>query len=152
MKQLVENETFFESVSDLVGEGHSVTLRATGVSMRPFLENRRDEVQIEKAQAIDKYDIVLAKINNSVFVIHRVIDVDGNNFTLMGDGNLSGTERCVSSEIIGKATYIIRNGRRIDCSSKYFRFLSVLWVKARRIRRPLLAFWVRFILRKKPAR
>ena len=43
------NAALIEEVRRLVSEGHSVTLSVRGVSMRPFLEDRRDKAIIAPA-------------------------------------------------------------------------------------------------------
>ncbi len=45
------NEVFLKEVRTLIADGHHVTLRVRGVSMRPFLEDRRDKIVLTKPHA-----------------------------------------------------------------------------------------------------
>lgn len=48
------NDKFLPEVVRLLDEGHTVTLRLRGYSMRPFLENNRDKALLTKAGDIKK--------------------------------------------------------------------------------------------------
>ena len=57
--------------------------------------------------------IVLARTEANGVVLHRVVDIQGERLTLMGDGNLVQRETCSVSDVVGIAEYIIRyDGRK----------------------------------------
>ena len=60
----MQNSEFLPEVVKLLDEGHTVTLRLRGVSMRPFLEDRRDKALITKAKAVRRGDAVLACVGD----------------------------------------------------------------------------------------
>lgn len=82
----------------MMDEGHTVTIILKGFSMRPFLENNRDKALMKKAVSPQKGDPVLAEIKPQMYVLHRIIDINGDNVALRGDGNL-GTEQCQLKDI-----------------------------------------------------
>lgn len=86
-------QSFYQEVVKILNEGHTVTLRLRGYSMRPFLENDRDKALLVKPSSIKVGDPVLAEINPLHFVLHRIDSIEGDNVTLRGDGNL-GVEHC----------------------------------------------------------
>ena len=54
------NSEFLPEISKILDEGHTVTLKLRGRSMRPFLEDGRDKALIKKADDIHVGDAVLA--------------------------------------------------------------------------------------------
>lgn len=139
MKKLVNNEILLDCADQMLKEGHSVTIRVAGYSMRPILEHRRDDVTLVKPDldALQLYDVLLFKINGK-YVLHRLLSINGDKLTFMGDGNLQGMEQCTKADVVGIASQFIRKGRVINCDSKWFRRYGWLWNKLRPIRRWLL--------------
>jgi hypothetical protein len=108
------NETLLPEIVKIMDEGHTVTLRLRGFSMRPFLEDNRDKALLVKAKDVHKGDAVLAEISPKHFVLHRIIKIEGYNITLRGDGNL-GVEHCKMNDVKGFVLGFYRKGReKID--------------------------------------
>lgn len=122
----------------MLQSGHSVTMRAKGNSMFPFIRSERDSVVLERKQEIAVGSIVLARLQNGSYVLHRVYRLEKEAVVLMGDGNLYATERCHRNEVVGVVTQIIRDGRQVDCISRKERFKAWGWRKLLPIRRVLL--------------
>jgi hypothetical protein len=51
-------------------------------------------------------DIVLARLPGPTYVLHRVVDRNRSLLTLMGDGNIRGTESCTRDDVMGTVTSI----------------------------------------------
>ena len=94
----VSNELFFSGVEQLLAEGKSVRIKAKGRSMEPFIRDGRDEIVLAAGIQARKGCIILAKTGEGI-VLHRVINIEGNAVTLMGDGNLYKTESCLREDI-----------------------------------------------------
>lgn len=139
----LDNAEFIPRIGDFVNEGHSVTIQVRGFSMRPFVENARDKAVIVKCSTVRRGDAVLAKVEGGRFVLHRVVRVEGDRLTLMGDGNVCGTEHCRTSDIVGKVAAFIRKGRTKPDSTDgtKWKVYSFLWMHLRWARRWLLAFY-----------
>ena len=137
------NAALIEEVRRLVSEGHSVTLSVRGVSMRPFLEDRRDKAIIAPCADPHKGDAVLAEVAPGKYVLHRVVGMDGDRLVLMGDGNVAGVELCRRSDVIGRATGFLRTGRAVSDATDglKWRLYSAVWTRLRPVRRYLLAFY-----------
>ena len=137
------NDLFLAEVRELMADGHTVTLRVRGNSMRPFLEDKRDSIIIAATTHIRVGDAVLAEIRPGTYVFHRIIALDGDNVTLMGDGNVRGTEHCLRENVVANAVGFIRKGRTYSPESKKWRRYSRFWMRVTPIRRWLLAIFRR---------
>ena len=107
-KRILPNDILLAEAGALLAEGRDVELLVKGNSMLPFLHNERDSVRLRKLDTVAKGDIVLAQISPGNYVLHRVRAVDGEKLTLMGDGNVRGTERCTRADVLGTAVEFIR--------------------------------------------
>ena len=112
MTKKVENNILIPEMASLLREGKDVRFTPTGVSMRPFIEGGKDIVVLRRLADVAVGDIALAAIGQS-FVLHRVIAVDGEHVTLLGDGNIGRTEECTKADILGTVIRIENSrGRR----------------------------------------
>ena len=109
------NEAFLPVVAASVADGHTAIIAVKGYSMRPFLEHLRDKVKLERCSAEDLKvgDAVLAEISPGHFVLHRIIELEADAVTLMGDGNIRGTEHCSVSEVRARVREYIRPGGHV---------------------------------------
>lgn len=140
-KHSVPNEFLLPVVAQMISEGHDVELMTKGCSMHPFILGDRDSVVLRSGDP-KVGDIVLAKVEEGGrFVLHRVIKVDVERITLMGDGNIIGTEHCLKSDVAGIVVEILKpGGRRVKPGS------GLWWRRLKPIRRYILYIY-RHILR-----
>lgn len=139
------NEELLPEVVKMLSEGNRVTIKAKGNSMLPFIVGGQDNVVLEKKESYAVGDIVMAGFTPKLFVLHRILKIDGDNIILMGDGNLSGVEQCRKENIFGHAISIIHKGKPIDCNSKKERRKARIWRDLLPVRRYLLAIYRRII-------
>jgi hypothetical protein len=111
-KRVVANEVLLEDAAALMQEGREVTIRPLGSSMLPFIRGGRDSVRLKKMPSVAVGDMLLVRLEGPRYVLHRLIQKDGERLTLMGDGNLTGTESCTEADVLGTVTAIER-GRRV---------------------------------------
>lgn len=100
------NEIFIPEIARLVAEGKQVVFTPTGVSMRPYIEGGVDSVTLVLPDDLQVGDIVLAEVAPQHYVLHRIYALQGDAVTLMGDGNLQGTEHCTRSNVLAKVSAI----------------------------------------------
>ncbi len=138
----IPNDILLGLVRDVIREGHTATIWVKGYSMRPFLEHMRDKVILAQPERpLEEGDAVLAEIGPGHYVLHRIIGIDGEVVTLMGDGNLRGTERCNLSHVAGIVTHYIRPKRTILASDKQLIRRIKRWRSLLPIRRFLLLLY-----------
>lgn len=108
----IPNAILIPEMARLIESGHQVEFTPKGTSMRPFIEGGSDSVVLSRANEVRVGDILLCSVGDK-YVLHRLIAVDGDQLTLMGDGNLSGKEYCRKADVIGRVIAIrTRSGRR----------------------------------------
>jgi len=136
----VTDHEIIEEAIRLVREGVSVTLPVNGHSMLPFIIGGKESVVLQKPDKLKVGDVVLAWVDNSRYVVHRIILFDGRNVILMGDGNLVGTERCMLQDVKAKATHVVgANEQMHDLYTPWRCRAARMWWHLRPIRRYLLA-------------
>ena len=138
-----DNEIIEEAVR-LAREGVNVTLPVNGNSMLPFIIGGKESVILHSQGGIvDVGDVVLAWVDGSRYVIHRIIRIDGDRITLMGDGNLT-TEHCALSDIKARVTHVVSaDNKKLDLYSRWRVLGAKWWYWLRPIRRYLLAIYRR---------
>lgn len=132
-RKTLTNEVLLEDAGALLAEGREVCITPKGNSMLPFIRDGKDSVTLKKLPGVKVGDIVLARLGDRHYVLHRVIEAKDGALTLMGDGNISGTEQCLQKDIMGTAVAI--NGRRPGNGA--------IWRALKPIRRYLLAIYRR---------
>ena len=137
-KKEIPNRILLGLARDMIREGHTATISVKGYSMRPFLEHERDRVTLDAPVNLKVGDAVLAEISKDHYVLHRIIDIDGEKVTLMGDGNVSGTETCQLGDVAGVVTHYLRPQRTLLASDPTLQRRIRLWRKLLPIRRSLL--------------
>jgi hypothetical protein len=139
---VISDIRIIEEAVKLVDDGVIVTLPVNGTSMLPFIIGGRESVILQKPRQPKIGDVVLAWVEGCRYVVHRIIRVDGENVTLMGDGNLAGTEHCTTGDLKAIATHVVsRDGKRHDLYCPWRQRASRLWWHLRPIRRYLLAIY-----------
>ena len=138
----VDDALILSEAIRLVNEGVEVIFPVNGRSMRPFIEGGRDSVLLTRSESIKPMDIVLARVGDGRYVVHRILSIEGDRVTLMGDGNLQGRETCECKEIYAKVTHVVTpNGKKILLYTPFRHFVQKLWVKVLPLRKYLLKLY-----------
>ncbi len=138
-KKVVANEVLLEDAAALMNEGREVTLKPLGCSMLPFIRGGRDSVRLKKMPDVAVGDMLLVRLEGPRYVLHRLIAVDGDRLTLMGDGNLAGTETCTKADVLGTVVAIERGSRVVKPGN------GLWWRRLKPFRRYILAIYRRII-------
>ena len=113
-------------------EGKVVAIVPQGISMLPFIKGGACRVYLLKKEKVEVGDIVLADYHGK-HLLHRVYAIDGEEITLMGDGNLEGTEQVTATDILGTAVEMVSSDGRHHKPKKAW-----LWRKLLPVRKYLL--------------
>ena len=141
---MITDERILEEAIRLVREGVSVTLPVNGNSMLPFIIGGRESVILKRAGLVDEGDVVLAWVEGCRYVVHRIIEINGNQVVLMGDGNIAGVEHCRLDEVAALAINVVTpKGKHHPLYSPWRVIASRLWWRLLPIRRWILAIYRR---------
>ena len=135
----------------LVSEGVSVTFPVKGRSMLPFIVGGCDSVILEKPTSLRCGNVVLAHVVSDGpesldsaekhYVIHRIVSLEADLVTLMGDGNLALREHCTRSDVSAKVIGVVKpNGKRCSMDALRYRIAAKIWYILLPFRRYLL--WI----------
>ena len=133
------DEQILSEAIRLVGEGVQVTLPVNGRSMYPFIIGGRESVVLEKPRELRVGYVVLARVEGGRHVVHRIVDIDGDRITLMGDGNLQGREHCTVDGVKALAVQVVgETGKKRPLYGVCGNLCAKIWYMARPVRRYLL--------------
>ncbi len=121
----IPNDILFAEVRDQLSEGRPVRVRVQGQSMLPFFGSGTVvTIQPLHEEDVRRGSVLFACTDSGHFLIHRVIDIAPERVTLMGDGNIAGTES-------------IRRDRIYGCVriSRLHRALALGWIALRPVRK-----------------
>ncbi len=126
---VASNVEMLELLTELLKEGKLVRVKVTGYSMIPFMWNRGEQVELsypKDEELIPKTLVVFVYQNR--FLVHRVIERNGDMLTIMGDGIYKNTEVVKKEQVVGIVRKIIYpGGRELSTGSKYWTILSRSW-------------------------
>lgn len=143
MTQISDNEIIHNAIA-LVNEGMRVTFPVKGYSMLPFIIGSRESVDLVKPKNLRVGHVVLAWVEGCRYVIHRIISIEGQQVTLMGDGNIAGVEHCTLDEVAALAVNVVTPaGKHHNLYSPWRVMASRLWWKLLPVRRWILAIYRR---------
>lgn len=130
----IANRELFSIVRDTLLEGKVVRVSVKGESMLPFFRSGSTiTLRPVRDEDIRKYGVVMADAGHA-FVVHRIIEIKDNMVTLLGDGNIYGTEKVSREKIYGV----------VDCSAPHI-FFAKIWLWIRPLRRYPLAIFRRIM-------
>ena len=140
----VQCSTVISEAIRFVEEGIKVTLPVDGNSMLPFIIGGKESAVLQKPGEPKVGDVVLAWTDGSRYVIHRIIKIEGERVTLMGDGNLKGVEHCSRHDIKALVTHIAdADGKQRDLYTSQRKLAARVWRWLKPVRRYLLAIYRR---------
>lgn len=124
-----------KDMKELLKDGLSFSLVVTGVSMRPFLEQKKDAVTISPVSSdIKRGDILFYERGDSIVRLHRVQKVKKDVLYLVGDAQVQ-LEPVDRSQVLGIATELLKaDGRVIPVTSGKYRLKVFFWQLFRPLR------------------
>lgn len=140
----ISDEIIIQEAIRLVNEGVSVTFPVKGSSMLPFIIGGRESVILQKPKGIKVGQVVLAWVDDTRYVVHRIIRLEGGHVILMGDGNIRGTEHCSLNDIKALATHVVdANGTAHELYNRWRTQAARAWFYLLPIRRYILGIYRR---------
>jgi phage repressor protein C with HTH and peptisase S24 domain len=122
-----------EVIIDLLQRGHAVEFRVRGDSMYPVIRED-DSVHVEPSPDVRLGDVVLTLAARGL-TAHRVIAQHGDSIVTRGDNTSEADAPVARAQVLGKVTWIEREGERRDVVREY---VFLRWL--RRLRRARHSF------------
>jgi len=129
-EKLIRAEEWFAAIEPLLREGYQFKICPAGRSMVPFLCGGRDEAVLsvpDNSYTYKKNDVVLYRIENGKFVLHRICRVNKKGLYTLGDGNIGIEGPLKREEILALVDYIIRKGKKIRKNDRMYIILVSIW-------------------------
>lgn len=127
----MNNQIHFRDIEHIIREtldmGKNFKISPNGASMLPLIVQGRDSVYIKKPEGrLKKYDIAFFKRRTGEFILHRVVKVKKDSYTMCGDHQYVFEDGIHDSDIIGVVSKLVINGKTIlPADPKYRRY--VFW-------------------------
>lgn len=119
-----QNKVAFALARDLLQEGESVRIIVRGQSMLPFFQSGSTITLYPICdEQMRRGSVVLGETPTGLFVVHRIYRIEGDEVTLLGDGNVVGMEQMTRDKIYGF----------VPCG-KVHRFFAEIWMRIRPLR------------------
>lgn len=117
-------------INEILDNGMGARITVTGNSMRPFLYENIDSVELQQSsfKSICKGDIVIILRDNGEYVMHRVLKKHKDCFYIVGDAQWWVEGPIRPNQITAVVKTIWRDNKKIKCSSFYWRSLSLIWL------------------------
>lgn len=113
----IDNETYFALVEERIHAGERVTIMLVGTSMQPTL-CQGDLLTLAPSSSFEKGDVALFRYHGR-HILHRVVDIDGDRYTMRGDN-------CLSCEIVDRKDIV---AKLVDVKKKnLLRHWAVRWL------------------------
>ena len=121
------NKSTYEQELERTGK---LIYTTVGTSMRPFIRSQEDLVVIERRPDLryEKYDAVLYRRDSGQYVLHRIVKVGADGYTMCGDNRAWLEPGIRQDQILGVLTAVIRQGQRIDVNTEEYRREIRRWV------------------------
>ena len=121
-------------MEEILASGGTVELTATGSSMRPMLLDRVSKVRLAAPTELRRGDIPLYRRDNGGYVLHRIIAVEGDTYTLCGDAQWHPEQGIRKDQILAVVTDFARRDRWISCDHTLYILYWHCWVAIRPVR------------------
>jgi hypothetical protein len=112
---IIEHNDLIDLIRAAVSKGASISFRARGSSMSPFIKNGDLITVSPPDNPIPRCGDVMAFLHplTGGIIVHRLIKMQGDHFVMKGD-NRYGTDGCVPKEgLLGRVTGVKRGGKDI---------------------------------------
>lgn len=137
MNKVVSMDEMIPLIDEQLKNNGEVKFTPRGKSMYPTLISGEDTVTIVKPEfPLKLYSMPLYKRDNGEYVLHRVIKIDGDKYTMRGDNQYIAEEGIREEQIIGVVKEYTHNGKIYsgdDVKNRMYGSLRKNTVKPRKV-------------------
>lgn len=119
------------TIQDAIAENGSVLRMTDGHSMMPMIKDRVDPVVIGAVVLSPRVnDVILTKLRDDAFILHRLIRISGGNFITRGDNCLHKDKPVTADGVIGVLSGFYRGEKYVDCKKSFgYKLYVILWAR-----------------------
>lgn len=130
MRRQVTMEDLMPIFREQLENGKKVQFAPSGISMRPMLDNKVDQVYIERATKdnIKKWDVVLYQNHFGAYIMHRVIKLDDEGFVTRGDNNYYNDKKQSYDTLIGRVYEFEHKGKKKSINAISYKVYAIVWI------------------------
>ena len=128
--KVVPSELLMEPLLGLMEESEYVPLVISGGSMTPFLSDGRDTVYLSRIRReLKRGDIVLYQRETGGYVLHRILRVDKDSYTMIGDAQIHPEPGICREQILAIVTAVRRKDKLLQNGSFWWFFFEKIWIR-----------------------
>ena len=118
----VQLDELWPVMAEQIATGGSVRFSPKGTSMLPMLRQNIDSVVLVKAnRKLKKYDLPLYRRENGQFVLHRVVEVKNDSYTMCGDNQYIYEYGIKDEQILAIMEGFYRGDTYVSSTNKKYR-------------------------------
>ena len=143
MAKIVDTKEYLDVICSLLAEGRQeVPVTVAGSSMTPFLHHGDTVYLNPRVEPPEKGDIVLYTRPSGQYILHRVVQVNGDGSYIMLGDIQTDREWIESVEAIhGIAVKALHRGRILTPKSARWQFFARVWLHMVPLRPAAMKFW-----------
>ena len=126
MRESLSSEFSLSETESLIIEvlesGGEFELYPRGTSMLPLIVQGRDSVTLVKPEGrLSEDDIAFYKRTDGSFILHRVMSVEEDSYTMCGDNQLVLEPGITDTQIIGVVASLFVKGKKISVANNAYK-------------------------------
>ena len=116
--------------------GQTVRFSPRGTSMLPMLRQGLDQVVLSPLpETLRRFDLPLYQRDNGQYVLHRIVKVETDGYTCMGDNQFQPEPGVRRDQMIAVVTAFYRDGKQYRVTDLSYRIYCHVWHGSRYLRR-----------------
>lgn len=128
-RNVVSPEAVMEPLLRLLEETTAVPLVVSGSSMTPFLAPGRDTVYLSViSKPLRRGDMVLYRRDNGRYILHRILRVEAESYTMIGDAQHIPEPGIRREQILAIVTAVRRKEKLLQKGSFWWMFFRHIWI------------------------
>ena len=129
LNRVVSMNDMVPLILEMLENGGKAVFTPTGTSMLPMLRDGSDTVTLEKPEfPLRRYYLPLYRREDGTYILHRIIEVSGDCYTMRGDHQLHQEYGITQEQILGVVCEFTRKGKHYSCTDWRYQLYCRVWI------------------------